>query len=200
MGTFSAPWRTWQTDFSFFYVGGSGTPYTYVVNGVSTPNGAQTGDLNADGTTGNDPVYVPASAYNTAEILFAGTSDKVAAQQQGFEEFIDGTPCLRQQRGTIVQRNSCRSPWVHTLNASLRQAFPSLRGHTLAVQFEIFNLLNLLSSKWGLVKLPFSTNLLTHVGQSAGQSVFRFDPTMPRYNSQNLDSYYQIQLSARYSF
>jgi hypothetical protein len=30
--------------------------------------------------------------------------------------------------------------------------------------------------------------------------VFRFDPTVPRYNSQNLDSYYQIQLSARYSF
>jgi hypothetical protein len=201
VGTFTPPWRTWQTDFSFYYVGGSGTPYTYIVTGISTPTGARTGDLNADGTSGNDPVYVPASAYDTAEIRFAGTSAApVAAQQQAFAEFINGAPCLRQQRGRIIERNSCRSPWIHTLNTSLRQAFPSFRGHTLAVQVDIFNLLNLLSSKWGLVKLPYTTSLLTHVGQNSGRSVFRFDPTMPRYNSQNLDSYYQIQLSARYSF
>lgn len=205
-GTFTAPWRKWRTHLSFYYVGGSGTPYTYVVGGVQRGTG-RTGDLNADGSNANDPPYVPVSALDTTEIRFGGPPDEVATQQQAFETFVNETPCLRAQRGRILERNSCRSPWVHTLNAAVRQAFPSVRGHTLAVQVEVFNLLNLLSTSWGAVRLPSGYNpnssaapLLTHVGQRGGQPVFRFGSTTPRWSSQNLESYYQIQLSARYSY
>jgi hypothetical protein len=42
--------------------------------------------------------------------------------------------------------------------------------------------------------------LLTHVGQRGTQPVFFFNPGMTRYTAETTASYYQIQLSARYSF
>ena len=203
VGTFSAPWRSWPTDFAVSYVGSPGTPYTYVA-GPDAPR--RTGDLNADGSSVNDPIYVPTHAGRTGEILFAGSPIEIVAQQVAFERFIEGMPCLREQRGRILARNSCRGPWTHLLNAAIRQGLPALGRHAVAVQVEVFNLLNLLNRDWGLVRLPansnspYTTALLTHVGESAGKSVFRFDPNTPRWNSENLNSYYQIQLSARYSF
>ena len=201
-GTFTMPWRRWQTDLSFYYVGVSGMPYTYVTTG----SGGR-GDLNADGSNANDPVYVPVSAFDPTEIRFQGTSTEVAAQQEAFAGFIEATPCLRDARGQILQRNACRSPWVNQLNLSVRQGLPSVRGHRLVAQLEVFNFLNLLNREWGAFSLPYPSSaptgtatLMTHVGQSGGQPVFLFDPAMPRWNSENPDSYYQIQFSARYSF
>jgi hypothetical protein len=54
-------------------------------------------------------------------------------------------------------------------------------------------------------KLPSNTALLTHVGQTLDslgepQAVFQFDSRQRRYDSQNAQSNYQIQLAARYSF
>jgi len=200
VGTYTLPWARWRTDVSFYYLGSSGVPYAYIA----------TGDLNADGSSANDPVYVPASASDTAEIRFAGTSAEVATQQQAFERFITGTPCLRGQRGRILQRNSCRSPWVHTLNVSVRQALPAVGGHPLVVELEVFNLLNLLNRNWGQVRLPNNpfapqVALLQPVGETPGplsqaQPVFRFDPNTMRYNSEFPASNYQIQLAARYTF
>src|SRR5207237_375731 len=44
-----------------------------------------------------------------------------AAQQDSVYDvlarFIEGEPCLRQQRGRLLERNSCRNPWFGTLNA-----------------------------------------------------------------------------------
>jgi len=41
------------------------------------------------------------------------------------------------------------------------------------------------------------------VGQTAGpdaQPLYRFDSTMSRYDDENFDTYYQIQLAVRYTF
>lgn len=200
VATYSAPWSKLRSSLSLYYVGGSGIPFTY----TAAQGSPSTGDLNADGTALNDPVYVPRTALDSNEIRFAGTPGEVAAQQQAFEHFIDTTPCLRSQRGRIMARNSCRSPWVHTLNAAVRQELPNPGGHTLALEVEVFNLLNLVHKSWGLAKLP-STALLEQVGQTAGspaqsQPVFRFRPGFAPFSSDNLDSYFQLQLAVRYSF
>jgi hypothetical protein len=205
-GTLHSPWRKYQTDLSFYYVGGSGLPYTYVAGGTTGR-----GDLNADGAVGNDPIYIPRTALDTAEIQFAGSATEVAAQQAAFDRFVDGAACLRRQRGEIMARNSCRAPWSHQTNLALRQMLPRLRGQSLALEIQIFNLLNLLNERWGHVRIPsFATPattsqlpLLAQVGTTSGpqgQPLYRFDPTMRRYSSENLDSYYQMQLAARYSF
>jgi hypothetical protein len=81
------------------YLGESGSPFIYVAGGVSGR-----GDLNADGSTANDPIYVPRSAYHASELRFQqfikstgatiGTVT-VGEQQAAFERFIDRSPCLR---------------------------------------------------------------------------------------------------------
>jgi len=205
--SYALKWR-WATDVSVYYVGSSGVPFTYLAGGSQN-----SGDLNADGTNVNDPIYIPRSAFDSTEIRFLASSPaEDTAQRAALERFLDGARCLRRQRGHIMERNSCRTPWVNTLNLSVRQSFPGVGTHTVSAELQVFNLLNLLNGRWGHVTLPATVstataqvNLLSQTGQTAGsrlqsQPIFRFDPSTRRFGSNNVDSYYQIQLAARYSF
>jgi len=205
-GTFHSPWQRFGTALSFLYVGGSGFPYTYVAGGAGGR-----GDLNADGAAGNDPIYIPRTAFDTTEIRFGGSAAEVQTQQAAFERFVDGATCLRDQRGQIMSRNSCRSPWMNVTNLALRQALPSIRAQSLVLELQVFNFLNLLSSRWGRIALPTGTSLattsqiplLSQVGQTTGpgtQPIYRFDSKMRRYSDENFDTYYQLQLAIRYNF
>lgn len=198
--TYAAPWKRWPTDVSVTYIGESGVRYTYF-DSSATPG---FGDLNADGTSANDPIYVPGNAADTTEIVFGTrTGEDVRVQQAAFEQFISDTPCLRRQRGRIVERNSCMAPWVHTSQLSLRQGLATW-GQRLTLQLDVFNVLNLLNPRWGLMRAP-NVNVLQHVGQTAGapnvsRSIFRFNPGLQRYSTANAESSYQLQVAVRYSF
>jgi len=210
-GTWTAPWHRWTTTVSFSYVGESGSPFTYVAWGVG-----RRGDLNADGSNANDPVYVPRSAFDTGEIRLSGLSDsvgadnspsaqamRVARQQTALESFIDETPCLRRQRGRILARNSCREPWSQSTIASLRQSIP-LGGHAFEAELDVFNVLGLLDPAWGRYRAA-APRLLEHVGQTPGtpdaaQPVFRFDGSAPRWTILPAESASQLQLALHYRF
>ncbi|HET6362685.1 MAG TPA: TonB-dependent receptor, partial [Gemmatimonadota bacterium] len=210
-GTYRAPWTAWSTEFSFFYVGESGSPFTYLAGGAG-----RRGDLNADGSNANDPIYVPLDAFDTDEIAFSGRSDaagadnspdaqaeRVARQQEAFERFIEGTSCLRSQRGGILERNSCREPWSHTTIASIRQAIP-VGSRMLEAELDVFNVLNLLNGDWGRYRVA-APRLLEHVGQTpapaeTAQSIFRFDAEAPRWTTLQTESAFQLQLAIRYRF
>jgi hypothetical protein len=86
-----------------------------------------------------------------------------------------------------------------------------VRDQSWAVELQVFNLLNLLNPGWGRVQLPTGTvlattsqiPLLSQVGQTTGataQPIYRFDPALRRYDDQNFDTYYQLQLALRYTF
>ena len=112
-----------------------------------------------------------------------------------------------------MARNSCRTPWINLLNAAVRQSVQSPGGQ-LALELQLFNVLNLINSEWGQVALPtFPTPtvttqlpiLLSQVGQTDGrpevaQPIYRYDTTMRRYSAQNFESFYQIQFAVRYEF
>lgn len=209
--TYTAPWQSRTTDFSFYYVGESGSPFTYLAFG-----GRGRGDLNADGSNANDPIYVPRDASDPSEIVFTGRSDasgadnslpaqtdRAIAQQAALERFIQGAACLRRQRGSIVERNSCREPWSHTTIAGVRQALP-IGGQAIEVELDIFNALNLLNSRWGRYRAA-APRLLEHVGQTPGpaetaQPVFRFDAVRPEWTTLQTESAFQLQLGVRYRF
>ena len=209
--TFTAPWRHWTTDLTLFYVGESGGPFTYRARGAGGR-----GDLNADGSNANDPIYVPRSALDTTEIRFTGLSDslgadsslpaqatRVRAQQSAFEELIDRTACLRRRRGRILERNACREPWSHTTIASVRQGVPIGR-RTVEAELQLFNVLNLLNRDWGRYRVA-DPSLLEHVGQVTSpaplaQPVFRFDTTRPVWTTLTTESAFQLQLAMRYRF
>jgi len=206
-GTIHSPWQQRRTDLSFYYVGGSGLPYTYVAGGA----GAR-GDLNADGAVGNDPIYIPRAAADTTEIKFSGTAEQIAAQQAAFDRFIDTAACLQRQRGRIMARNSCRTPWMNLTNLAVRQTLSQRSSQMFALELQVFNVLNLLNPRWGRVQLPTGTALtssnqvalMSQTGETTAgarpQPVYRFDPAMRRYSSENYDTYYQIQLAAKYTF
>jgi hypothetical protein len=209
-GTFRAPWR-WGTEFSFYYVGESGSPFTYRSWGVG-----RRGDLNADGSNANDPIYVPRDAFDPDVIAFSGQSDapdadnspsaqaaRVEAQQSAFERLINETECLREQRGRILERNSCREPWSHTTIASVRQEIP-IGDRALELELEAFNVLNLLNDDWGRYRVA-APALLEHVAQTPGppeesMPVFRFDVTAPEWTILTTESAFQLQLAVRYRF
>lgn len=209
--TYAAPWQRWATDFSMYYIGESGSPFTYVAGGLN-----RRGDLNADGAVGNDPIYVPLSAFDPAEILFSGTSgvsgadtsaaataQRIADQQKTFDQLIAATPCLRRQRGRILERNSCREPWANTSILSVRQRLP-VRHRALTAQLDVFNVFNLVRRDWGLYRTAQAT-LLEQVGQAGAgsalaQALFRFDATRARWNVAPVESAYQLQFALRYNF
>lgn len=191
--TYAAPWKRWSTDLSFYYVGESGSPFTFIATGVG-----RRGDLNADGSSANDPIYVPRNVLDTSEVRFVSDDQAIA-----FGEFIDRMPCLRKQRGRFLARNSCREPASHTTVASVRQSVPLKRG-SFEIELDAFNLLYLLNSRSGQVRIA-SPRLLEHVAQTSfspqtAHSIFRFDPSRPQWTVLAAESSFQLQISGRYRF
>jgi len=211
VGSLVAPWSRAPTTLSFYYVGESGRPFTYLAYGTSGH-----GDLNADGSSANDPIYVPRDAMDTSELRISGISSAEGAdnstaaqaerertQRTAFEAFVSRTACLRRQRGRILERNSCRDPWSNTTNASLRQAIP-VRGRSVEIQLDVFNVLNFVNADWGRRRAAVS-GLLEHFRQTtasgtASQPIFRFAGNGPGWTTVAGESEFQLQLAARYRF
>lgn len=200
-GTYSFPTKT---DLSFTFFGESGVPFEYIYGS----------DINGDGSSGNDLIYVPTDAHLASEILFTQNGNLTPAMQaDSLEAFISSHECLNSQRGRIMTRNSCRSPWTKVLNASVRQSLPTLRGQNFILQLDVFNFLNLLNKNWGAQDLgsTFSPSLLARrstvaaaPGQplkwaSGAQSVFIYTPSQ-QFNTKNPQSNYALQLQLKYAF
>ena len=170
----------------------SGLPYTWTVNG----------DINADGVNGNDMVFVPASASQIS------LSDPT--QYTALAAFIDSQDCLKNAKGGLIQRGACRNPWSEFLN--LRGTWQSpdvMPGQRFELQLDIFNVLNMLNSKWGLLDQAASfentnSTFLKAVGYDAANNrplyLFSQPATVvsPVYSATT--SRWRIQLGARYHF
>jgi hypothetical protein len=206
-GTYTAPWRT--TDVSVYYEGMSGTPYMYVANG----------DLNGDFGTGNDPIYIPLDATDTDEIRIGRGSGAAFVlnpdDAQLFEDLIEKHDCLREQRGKIMERNSCVSPWQNRMDLSVRQTVP-WANQRFAIQLDVINFLNLLDDDWGQIRLPTLSptfpqqGALLVRGREPGPlntslanfelaSGLRNDGAYVASQTQTTN-FYQMQLTFRYSF
>jgi hypothetical protein len=128
-GTFNIPLGF---QMGLIYTGFSGRPYAWAVDN----------DVNGDGQSQNDLVYVPRSA-----------SDISLSNPNKFDTlntFIASEPCLREQRGRIMTRNSCRNPWNHFLDVRLAKVITTWQGQALEISADVFNFLNLIHSEWGL--------------------------------------------------
>jgi len=122
-GTYTLPWfrQRFPTELNFYFERQSGSPISYTTNQ----------DLNGDGYNGNDPIYVPTNARDANEIKLgsmtaAGVFTPDTAAQTAFENFISGQSCLSAQRGQIMKRNSCFTPWQNRFDMSIRQGLPEI--------------------------------------------------------------------------
>ena len=192
-----------KTDVNVVWFGESGSPYTYIASS----------DLNGDGITLNDPIYVPNNAMDPAEMLFTpasfgGVPYTAAQQAQAFENYINGEDCLKESRGKLLERNSCTNPFQNTVNVTFRQSFNTYRFQHITFEMGVFNFLNLINKNWGLrrsvgtspITLLSSTNTYANGTILTGQPSYTFNPGFVRHFTNSLASNYQIQLQARYAF
>ena len=180
----------YRVRLSLLYVGVSGAPFTYVINGDANADGIGSGPMK------NDIVYVPRDSLDVALA--------VPAEWARLDTFIQAEPCLRIQRGRMLQRNRCRNPWFGTLSAQLTKALPIVAGQSLELTADIYNLPNLMSRRWGqyrVTTLDPRVPLLSLVGYDAGAGRGVYQLALPgRNQAQDLESRWQVVLGARYSF
>jgi hypothetical protein len=174
------------------YVGQSGLPYTWTVNG----------DVNGDGINGNDTPFIPGDA---SQITLANSKDFTALDQ-----FINSQDCLKSARGGLLNRGACRNPWQDTLDTRLSWRSPEFAGGShIEAQWDVFNLLNLLNQDWGHFDqvTPFETasgSFLSAVGYDAANKrpIYSFRaPTSiinPLYSPTS--SRWRMQFGAKYTF
>jgi len=185
-GTVNIPF---DIRFSLIYAGISGSPFTYVV----------ANDVNGDGVGGNDPVYVPKDASDIE--MKNGATDYAK-----LDAFINGEPCLRNARGTLLERDTCRNPWQNSLNARLSKVVPTIHGQSVEITIDMLNVLNFINSSWGLVRQTSSfeeANLIRLAGYDpvAQRGVYTLNlPVKNAVALNSLGSRWVFQLGARYAF
>lgn len=211
-GSYTVP-RT-RTSLSAIYVGQSGFRYTFV----------SSGDLNGDGvgagTTQNDPIYVPTGLNDTRAPVFVpftlnGVQYSAGEQAAGFDRLIQSTPCLRNSRGRILERNTCQAPWTNQLDLSVEQPVARVRGQSLTVRLDAINFGNFINRDFGRQASGITQQITytqigigapgtgaTGAGQTLLNSVPRanFDPNFTKFNYDNVVSNYTFQLGVRYAF
>ncbi len=187
------------TDISMVYVGESGQPYSYTYSG----------DVGGDGSFGNNLIYVP---RDQSEIRFREEGGITPEQSwQNFNDFIERVPCLRENRGQVIERGACREPWFNRFDLRIAQNVTTFREQNAQITLDILNFGNLLNRDWG--RQQFISNesdsplVLTNRNQAEvgedGQVRHLYRAFAPReniYSISNLGSRYQIQLGLRYSF
>lgn len=122
-----------RTSFSLLYEGRSGLPYSLVFGS----------DINGDGLTTNDLLYVPTA--NDSSVRFATDNDRIL-----FDRIVDR---YNLQRGSAVGRASENYPWVHQFDFGIKHSveLPGWR-HRLTLGLDILNIGNLIDSSWGLIR------------------------------------------------
>lgn len=172
------------------------------------------GDMNGDGTFGNDLMYIP---KNQSEMNFlaqsaSGAAPAVSVQDQktAFDNFINQDAYLSKNRGNYVTRNGVLQPYVVRFDFSTQLELFSNIGknrHTIQLRGDIFNIGNMINHAWGVGYLVNTSSPLAAKGvDAAGVPIF----TMNRINNSiNYTTYrkstgfgdvWQAQLGIRYIF
>ncbi len=192
----------YSIDFSMTYVGVSGSPYAYVVNG----------DVNADGVGGatqkNDLFYVPLDSLDVTlgsnAAVYAPNTALFTAKWDSLSNYINSESCLNSQRGKVMERTSCRNPWLSQVNARLAWSVATYRGQRLELTVDVFNVMHLINNNWGLQKLTSfneTTNLVRRTGYDAANFRNRYDLALPVAKLvQRTDSRSRLLLGGRYTF
>lgn len=176
------------------------------------------GDLNGDGGTSNDLIYIPrdASEMNFQTFSSGGRTFTAAEQAEAWEAYIQADDYLREHRGEYAQRGAVFLPFVRRLDLSVAQdIFKDIAGRRNLFQFrvDIINFGNLLNSNWGVGQRLISTQPLVvptaaqgGPADAQGRAQYRLRVLnnelmrKPLETTAFLTDVYRIQLSLRYLF
>jgi hypothetical protein len=169
------------SSLSFFYEGAHQGVYSFIVNG----------DLNNDGNSSADLMYIPkdVSEMNFEAYSFTNADGvtfnfSVADQQAAAEAFINNSDYLKEHRGEFAERNAALRPWYNRLDLRFLQEFFMTTGknqtkHTLQLSVDILNFSNMLNKDWGTQDITVTNNPLVY------RSVNNTTENKPLYRWQN---------------
>ncbi len=182
------------------------------------------GNLNGDGNSGSDLIYVPRSQaeINLVKVGSGGTglgasSDTRTAAQiwNQLNNFITQDHYLSKHRGSIVQANAVTFPFFKHLDLNLTQDLyvdtKKSGRHTIRLSVDLINAGNFINKNWGLVKQQTTSQPLSFEGMAADGKTPSFSfpyldatnqvPLVNSYtNSTSIGSRWQAQFGIRYLF
>ena len=180
-----------RTSVGVFYEGRAGKPYSWTY----------LNDLNGDGISGNDLMYIP-SAPGSGEVVFRGG----AAEEAQFWNLVNAHDSLKSAAGGVVGRNNAYGRWVNSFDVRLAQELPSfIKGHKASLSFDIFNFGNLLNKKWGRideVTFPSNRSFVNYAGRDAqGRYIYSLG-SMEDFSTRQTagESQWAVQVTLRYEF
>ncbi|WP_347158044.1 TonB-dependent receptor [Pontibacter chitinilyticus] len=149
------------TSLSTFFEVASGNRFSYTYSG----------DINGDGQSSNDLIYVPRDASEVVLVAANGTDTRDAGTLWNqLDAYISQDDYLSSRRGQYAERNGAETPWTTRMDVRLLQdLFTNVGGkkNTLQLSFDIFNFGNLLNKNWGIVQTTNRTSLLNFNGYTA---------------------------------
>ncbi|WP_316744214.1 carboxypeptidase regulatory-like domain-containing protein [Pedobacter antarcticus] len=196
------------TTISVFYEGANQGVFSYVVNG----------DLNGDGNSSADLMYIPRKGETNFVPLSVKDSKgntvnfTPAQQEAALNQFIEDSPYLSKNRGEFAKRNAALLPWFNKVDVRFLQDIFIRTGQngkqTLQFSADITNFTNLLNKKWGTYQRYIINNPLAI--KSIDPVTNRPNYTMAQSNGElttktvqddiSVKSTYSIQLGLRYIF
>ena len=134
------------TTVSLVYDGYNPGRYSYV---YST-------DINNDGLTGNDLLFVHASSeIKFSDVVVSGKTITAADQAAAWDAYVAQDKYLSAHKGQFVERNGGLLPWLHRFDLRLLQDIAQNIGknkHTLQLSADILNIGNMINPAWGIRK------------------------------------------------
>jgi len=196
IGVASKKWsysnKKWATTVSTFFEYAQGGRFSYTYGG----------DINNDGSSVNDLLYVPTTTEISA-MSFSGGAPQAAA----YDAFINQDEYLSSRRGQYTERYGALSPWRGKWDMKLMQDYnfkissQSKKTNTIQLSVDVLNVGNLINSDWGLVQVPTNVQPIG-VNVTAGVPTYTFNGTQTKtfnYDS-SLASRWQAQFGIRYIF
>jgi hypothetical protein len=196
IGVASKKWNygndKWSTTISTFFEYAQGGRFNYIYGG----------DINNDGSSTNDLIYVP----TTTEIATMAFSGGVA-QGQAFDRFISQDKYLSGRRGQYSERYGALSPWRGKWDMKFMQDYnfkvSGNKTNTIQFSIDVLNIGNFLNSDWGVVQVPTSVQPIgVSVDPTTKIPTYTFNGTQTKtfnYDA-SLLSRWQAQFGLRYIF
>ncbi|MFN7373966.1 MAG: carboxypeptidase regulatory-like domain-containing protein [Cyclobacteriaceae bacterium] len=163
------------------YTNKAGTTFSLFWEGFNPGNASYvySGDMNGDGGTSNDLIYIP---NNTGEMNFeqftaSGRTFTVADQQAAWDAYINQDEYLSKNRGKHAERGGVFLPMIFRADFSMSQDIVKNIGkskNTLQFRIDILNVGNLLNKSWGVgQQLISSSPIIFRSVDANGVPVFR---------------------------
>lgn len=141
--------KCWNTTVGLIYTGTSGSPYSIYYYG----------DLNGDGSNGNDLMFIPTDAQldkMSFKDYYDSKTNKLvysaADQRENMKAWIAGDSYLSKHRGEYYDRYADNEDFEHHFDFHIAQTYKFKVGrqvNSIELSFNVLNVGNMLNKEWG---------------------------------------------------